>query len=271
MGFSEGIGQNHESVLVKQLLPHEEMGCNLFFVKGTCNRSGHPIFVRHMDWVEADLQHLTMIETHPIGKHHVLGFSFAETGCYDGINAAGLAMGTASIPFFTGQTSAGLLDRHVLRWSLDNFLSVNEAVEYLKQAPHAEAINFLIADKSGASARVEVSPTKVHAKVVNDDLNVVNNFFMLEGTRELDSMPMNDRSWMYHSRIHAWFQDIGRSVELKQVKEICRSHEFGICEHLPDPPGGTIYSWISELGTGTIHLSVGYPCSNRYVSHSIEQ
>lgn len=269
VGFSEGIGLNHQSVLVKQLLPHEETGCNLFCVNGPCSQSGDPIFVRHMDWFEADLQKLIMLETHPNDKHGALGFSFAELGCYDGINAAGLAVGSASIPFFTGKKSAGLLDRHVVRWALDNFSSVDETVEYLKQVPHAEAINFLVADKTGISARVEVSPAKVRAEVSADYLRVVNNFFMLDGTRELDSMPREDRSWEYHRRIHAWFQAAGSRIGLEHIKGICRSHENGICEHLRDPLGGTIYSWISELGTGTLHLSVGYPCRNRYICYSL--
>ncbi len=271
MGFSDGIGLSHESVLVAQLLPPWATGCNLFFVGGEHTERGFPIFVRHMDWIEDDLERLVMLETKPEGKNGVLGFSFAEIGCYDGMNAGGLAIGTASVPFFNGAKCVGLQDKHVTRWALDNFSSVEETVDYLKHIPHAEAINFLVADKTGTSARVEVTPTRVRAEVASDGLNVVNNFFILEGTRELDSMPTSDRSWTYNRRIHDWFSNAGNNIGLQEVKEVCRSHEEGICEHLQDPPGGTIYSWISELGTSTIHLSVGYPCSNQYVPYHIPQ
>ena len=269
MGFSEGIGLAQDSVLVAQLLPTSALRCNLFFVRGEHTESGHPIFVRHMNWIEEDLKHLTMLETTAGGKHGVLGLSFAEIGCYDGTNTAGLAIGTASVPFFNGNGSVGLRDNHVARWVLDNFSSVEETVRYIKEVPHAEAMNFLVADKNGVSALVEVTPKRVRAEVSNDDLNVVNNFFILEGTKELDDMPKNDRSWMYHNRIRAWFSTAGGKIGLQQVKEVCRSHEMGICEHLQDPLGGTIYSWISELGTSAIHLSVGYPCSNHYISYPI--
>ena len=269
MGFSQGIGLNHESVLVAQFLPSWALGCNLFFVKGEHTENGSPIFVRHMDWIEDDLRNLTMLETAPTGRNGVIGLSFAEVGCYDGINTAGLAIGTASVPFFNGTNRVGLRDKHVSRWVLDNFSSVEEAVDYMREVPHAEAINFLVADKTGASARVEVTPTRVRAKVSNDGLKVVNNFFMLEGTKDLDNMPEDDRSRLYHRRIHAWFSAVQGTIGLKHVKEVCRSHEMGICEHLKEPPGGTIYSWISELGTNTLHLSIGYPCSNRYVPFTI--
>jgi predicted choloylglycine hydrolase len=268
-GFSEGIGLNHESVLVSQLLHHEISGCNLFFLRGERTENGHPIFVRHMDWFEGALQLLVLLKTRPLGKYGALGLSFAEIGCYDGINTAGLAVGAASVPFFTGKQGVGLLNRYVIRWALDNFSSVEETVDYLKRVPHAVATNFLIADKTGASARVEASPTRVRAEVSNEDINVVNNFFILQGTRDLDNMPKNDRSWMYNKRLHTWFLAAGNKIELRQVKEVCRSHEMGICEHLQDPPGGTIYSWIADLGTNTIHLSVGFPCLNHYVSYSI--
>lgn len=269
LGFSTGIRLPYESVLAKQLLPHEISGCNLFFVKGEYTDNGHPIFVRHMDWIEDDLQRLTMLETRPLGKNVALGLSFAELGCFDGINTTGLAVGTASVPFFMGKQSVGLLDRYVARWALDNFSSVEESVDYLYSVPHAEAIIFLVADRKGTSARIEVSPTKVRAEVSDEGINVANNFFILQDMRELDSMPKDDRSWTYHRRIHDWFLNTKHKIGLKQVKEICRNHETGICEHLQDPPGGTIYSWISELGSGTIHLSVGYPCSNHYVSYDI--
>ena len=268
-GFSEGIGLNHESVLVGQLLHHEISGCNLFFLRGEKTENGYPIFVRHMDWFENALQLLVLLETRPKGKNAVLGLSFAEIGCYDGINSDGLAVGAASVPFFTGQGSVGLLNRYVIRWALDNFSTVEETVDYLKRIPHAEANNFLIADKNGTSARVEVTPTSVQVKVSSEDINVVNNFFILQGTRDHDSMPKNDRSWMYHDRIHTWFFEAGNKINLEQVKEVCRSHRMGICEHLQDPLGGTIYSWISELGTSTILLAVGYPCLNHYMSYSL--
>ena len=264
LGFSNGIGLSLESVIAKQLLPHEMSGCNLFFVNGERTESGYPIFVRHMDWIEDDLQRLTMLETRPLGKHYALGLSFAELGCFDGINTVGLAVGTASVPFFTGQQSVGLLDRYVARWALDNFSSVEETVDYLKSVPHAEAINFLVGDKTGVSARVEVSPTRVRTEVLDEGINIVNNFFMLQDMREIDNMPEDDRSWIYHRRIHDWFLNTELKIGLKQVKEICRNHETGICEHLNNPLGGTIYSWFSELGTGMIHLAVGYPCKNDY-------
>lgn len=269
MGFSEGIGLKHEAVLVAQLLPGEALRCNLFFVRGEHTENGYPIFIRHMDWIEEELELLTMLETTPTERYGVIGLSFAEVGCYDGINTAGLAIGTASVPFFTGRTGVGLRDKHVTRWALENFSTVEETVSYMKKVPHAEAINFLVADTSGTSARVEVTPTKVRAEVTSDSLNIVNNFFILEGTAELDGMPKNDRSWTYIRRIHDWFSSTGSRIGLKHVKQVCRSHEAGICEHLQDPLGGTIYSWFSELGTSTIHLSVGYPCTNRYLPYTI--
>jgi predicted choloylglycine hydrolase len=266
-GFSEGIGLDYERVVAAHLVSVEMFECNLFFVKGEHTGAKHPIFVRHMDWLEEDLEHLTMLETRPNEKHTVLSFNFADLGSYDGMNDAGLAIGTASIPFYTGNISVGLRENIATRWVLDNFSTVEEAVVYLKSIPHAKAIVFLIADKTGTSARVECTPTRVDAEISEEDFNIVCNFFILDSMVELDKMPREDRAWIYYMRIKEWISRHRNSLNLEHIKEICRSHDSGICEHLENPRGGTIYSWFSELGTGIIHLAVGYPCRNEYQTY----
>jgi len=222
-----------------------------------------------MDWIEDDLRVLNMLETKPVGKHNVLGFNFADIGCFDGFNETGLAIGTASIPFYIGQNGVGIRENLATRFSLDNFSTVEETVNYLKSIPHAQPIVYLIADRTGISARVECTPIKADADISNDNLRVVCNFFILDSMKELDSMPKADRAWTYYDRIWKWFSQSNHDITLEDIKRICRSHEAGICEHLDDPPGGTIYSWFSELGTNIIHLAVGYPCRNDYRQYSL--
>ncbi|MFW9788658.1 MAG: C45 family autoproteolytic acyltransferase/hydrolase [Candidatus Thorarchaeota archaeon] len=263
-GFSDGIGLEYQQILPTHILPVVSTGCNLFFVKGesTCTRL--PIFVRHMDWIEDDLKFLNLLETKPVGKHSVLGFNLADLGCFDGLNETGLAVGTASIPFYIGKNGVGIRENLATRWSLDNFSTVEETAEYLKSIPHVQPIVYLIADKTGVSARVECTPIRVDAEISESNLRIVCNFFMLGSMKELDSMPKDDRAWTYYRRIMEWFTQSNNDVKLDDIKRICRSHNTGICEHLDNPPGGTIYSWFSELGTGIIHLAVGYPCKNDY-------
>ncbi|MFW9843071.1 MAG: C45 family autoproteolytic acyltransferase/hydrolase [Candidatus Thorarchaeota archaeon] len=269
-GFSDGIGLDHDIVVATVLAPDMLFECNLFFVRGECTTNGHPIFVRHMDWTEESLKRLVMLESNPNGRHTSLGFNFADMGCFDGINEVGLAIGTASVPFFTGKKNGvGLLENFSTRWSLDNFSKVEEVVDYLKNIPHTQAIIFLVADSTGTSARVECSPMKVEAEIVNKDLNIVNNFFMLDDMKEHDGMPKDDRAYAYHNRIKEWFSQTGKRITSDDIKRICRSHDSGICEHLYDPLGGTIYSWFSELDTDEIHLAIGYPCSNEYHTYRL--
>jgi predicted choloylglycine hydrolase len=268
-GFSDGLNLDYHSVITTCLVPTEMSGCNLFTIKGEHTSGGHPFFVRHMDWLEEDLKHLNLLETSPHEKYTVLGFNFSDFGCYDGINNAGLAIGSASIPFYTGKNNIGLRENIATRWTLDNFSTVKEAVSYLKNIPHTNAIVFLIADKTGTSARVECTPTRVAAEISENSINIVCNFFILNEMVELDRMPKEDRAWNYYRRIKQWFSDHRKELNLEHVKEICRSHDNGICEHLDNPPGGTIYSWITELGTDMIHLAVGYPCRNKYQTYRI--
>jgi predicted choloylglycine hydrolase len=268
-GFSEGIDVDYEWVMATHLVPQRILGCNIFFVRGECTNSGHPLFIRHMDWIEDDLQHSVMLEAKPVGRYKTIGFNFSNVGYYGGINEAALAAGTASVPFYDGKSGVGLRDNFATRWILDNFSTTEEAVQYLEAIPHAEAINFLVADARGVSARVECAPKGVSSLISQHSLNAVCNFFMLEGTQQFDKMPEDDRSRMYYKRINDWFEQYRGRITLSKVKEFCRDHERGICEHLDDPLGGTIWSWVAELGTGKICLASGYPCQNRYRRYQI--
>ncbi|NHI84023.1 MAG: hypothetical protein EAX81_06955 [Candidatus Thorarchaeota archaeon] len=256
-------------MIATHLVPQKTLECNLFFVSGEHTKSGYSLFIRYMDWIEEDLQYGIMLETKPTGKHTAIGFNFSDVGCYDGFNEAGLTVGTASVPFYDGKTGVGLRDSFATRWILDNFSTTEEAVEYLENIPHAEAIGFLVADSRGISARVECTPRGVSSFESQDGLNTVCNFFMLEGTRHFDKMPRDDRSRVYYRRINDWFDQHRGKISLGKAEDFCRDHENGICEHLKDPLGGTIWSWIAELGTGKIYLASGYPCQNRYRSYQI--
>ncbi|NHJ14146.1 MAG: hypothetical protein EAX95_10750, partial [Candidatus Thorarchaeota archaeon] len=220
-GFSEGLDVDYEWAIAAHLVPQGMSGCNIFFVRGEYTNSGHPLFIRHMDWIEEDLQYGIMLETKPIGRHKAIGFSFSEIGCYGGINETGLTVGTASVPFYDGKTGVGLRDNFATRWILDNFSAAEEAVQYLETIPHAEAICFLVADSRGISARIECAPRGVSSFVSQSSLNVVCNFFMLEGTRQFDKMPEDDRSRTYYRRINDWFEQCRGRISLSKVKNFC--------------------------------------------------
>ncbi len=268
-GYAEGTGLDYETVLICCLVPQGWQACNLLCVAGETTKEGHPIFVRHMDWVESDLKHARLLQTSPSGALSSLSFNFSDLGGYCGVNKAGLAIGSASIPFYNGKPEPGIKDNIATRWILDNYTRTSDAVELLERIPHVEAIGYLIGDKTGQIARVDASPKGSASEFTEDGIGIVCNFFTLDKTRDLDRMPENDRAYTYYKRIKQWFEKHRGKISLQQIKALCRDHDNGICEHLDDPLGGTIWSWISQIGTNTLEYTPGYPCKTEYKTRSI--
>ncbi|MBD3193341.1 MAG: hypothetical protein GF308_22085 [Candidatus Heimdallarchaeota archaeon] len=46
--------------------------------------------------------------------------------------------------------------------------------------------------------------------------------------------------------------------------KLTSSHKEGLCDHFPHFEGGTIWSWIYNIGEPDILICQGPPCSNVY-------
>jgi predicted choloylglycine hydrolase len=263
-GYAEGVEFDYEEILASYLIPHVMQSCNVFCIAGEHAQDGYPIFARHMDWMAADQKFARLLQTSPHGAMMSLNFNFCDVGCYGGINEAGLAIGSASIPFFKGKPEPGLKENIATRWILDTFTKTRDAVAYLERIPHAHACAYLVADKRGVIARVDASPQRCASEFFEYGIGIVCNFFTHPTMQKLDTMPKNDRAYTYHKRITQWFEKHRGNITLRQIEALCQDHDNGICEHLDDPPGGTLWSWIAQLGTHRLEYLAGFPCKNEY-------
>ncbi|MFX1538284.1 MAG: carcinine hydrolase/isopenicillin-N N-acyltransferase family protein [Promethearchaeota archaeon] len=162
----------------------------------------------------------------------------------------------------TYKARPGIETTLAIRWILDNCSNATEATQYLEKIPHAQASAFLIGDKKGTLVKGECTPEKINITLFNDFV-IVNNFFQSEQMKHLEkNMPETDRAYRSHWTIKNWILKHKGTITTSSVKEVCKGHENGICEHLED--GGTIWSWIAELGTGVLEMAEGYPCKNDY-------
>jgi len=247
--------------------------CNVLAVSGSQTSSGRTILVRNHDWADEDIEYVTCFRTSLTGSIPHIAFGFADPGRYDGLNEAGLAIGGSSIPFYTGKLKPGLRASVVTRWVLDTCPDVESAVEFMKRVPHMEASAWLLADRSGLVARVEVTPNEgVDVTITDDGMLATVNMFQSEALSPYDQVPEKD-AWVseFKRRIEAWYEANRGAIDLDKAIGFASDHDAGICNH--GEPGvwcGTIYSWVGELGTGELHLALGRPCENEHQRFELE-
>ena len=272
-GIADVCQSDYDLVLSNMTVAYfEQPACNVVAVAGAQCRNGRTIFARNHDWVDEDQKWVTCFRTSPKNGLQNIGFGFADPGRYDGVNEAGLAIGSAWI-YYRHKPQPGLRMNVVTRWVLDTFSDTPGAVGYLKRIPHHEGISYVVADKTGCIARVEAAPEGVVVALTQDDMLAAVNFFQSEQMAHLDRVPDEEKLVYRHkARITAWYENNKGQIDLDAAKRLCRDHEIGLCDHgeTRSEPLGTIYSWVAELGTGKVHFSHGRPCENEYQVITLE-
>ncbi|MUK88857.1 peptidase C45 [Ornithinibacillus sp. L9] len=101
------------------------------------------------------------------------GYNLQLLGRHDGVNQEGLVAGLHFVSN-NGYTT-GISPWVAIRVILDQCSSVDDAINMLKEMPHAACYNFSLGDKKGSIAVVEASPEKVHVRR-GEVLSCVNHF-----------------------------------------------------------------------------------------------
>ncbi len=268
-GLADACHKDYDLVLSNMTVTYwGKPSCTVVAVAGTQCRDGRTIFTRNHDYDEADREWVVCFKTSPKNGLSSIGFGFADPGRYDGINEAGLAIGSAWI-WYGNKPQPGLRMNVATRWMLDTFSDTPSAVDYLQRIPHHEAISYLLADKTGCIARVEAAPEGVDVTMTRDGMLAAINVYQSEKMAGLgleDGPPKDYLVHRHRQRIPAWYEAHKGKIDLDLAKRLCSDPEIGVCDHGEgrSEPFGTIYSWVAELGTGKVHVAHGKPCENEY-------
>jgi predicted choloylglycine hydrolase len=266
-GIAEGGGYDLKRVKAAALVMNAHPGCTLVAISGQHTTSGKPIFGRNHDWFPAVLHTSVLCETHPDGALAGLGVNDALVGRMDGINAAGLAIGIASVQ--GGRDHPGIMFHIAARIVLDRCRSTVEAVEFLQTIRHARSINFLVADASGGLAAVEAAPGRVCViRPDNGFLAAANQFQSDEmaGCETVRRRPPN--SYRRLCALREWFAAQRAPISAAMVQGILSApYPNGVCAR-PMSRGqrslGTVWSWTAELGSGQMAFAEGSPAEVPY-------
>jgi predicted choloylglycine hydrolase len=250
--------------------------CTSFVITRKNVKGNHLLFARNYDWGVEYSDFLMVTQVYPDNKISSMGFSDHMIGRYGGVNASGIAVAVNAVALCNVPHKHGLLLNVTTRWILDNCKTTKEVVAFLEKIPHCEGYNYLVTDRIGDIARIEISPEKVHTSYPKNSLVVATNHYQSQEMKNQQfeyntSQMVNDEidnSTKRLTGIVEWFKEHKNLADIESVKKILRNHEHEVCYHKKwkEYNNSTIWSWITLLGTRTIEVCQGSPCNNEYKS-----
>jgi predicted choloylglycine hydrolase len=254
--------------------------CTVFTIPKEHTESGKPVIARNYDWLTEVQEYFAMHRIHPTNKERNILFTDHYVGGYGGVNEAGLACGCTIAAYYNGNIKPAMMINMAMRWILDSFRNTEDAVAFMEEVPLSEGSIYLIADKRGVSARVEATPDKVFTTYAHDEFLIATNHFQSKEMQQLENKITEANAHTTITRLEGitrWYNTQKKPITIDSIKSILRDHEHGVCDHQQgvsynedgdreyEDIAGTLWSWITILGTNEVEICVGSPCKNDYI------
>ena len=267
-GFSDATGVMYYKVRSLILTVSVAPSCTCFAATGQATKDGKTIFGRNYDmfyWLKKGAE--TYITYHK-GANSSIGNSDIFIGREDGINDKGLAVGLASVNCEGRQP--GFIFPLVVRLLLDKCADVDEAIKLATKIPHLKSMTYLLADKSGKMAALEVTTNRIHVRRPSSDYIIITNHFQEPRMQELENLNERppDSPQRYQGVDRLLSLNLGK-IDLEFAKKILRDHESLICSHIETIKLGTLWSLVASPEERTMWIADGHPCKTEYQPFSL--
>jgi len=262
-GFSAASGVEYYKVMSLVLTVGVAPSCTCFAATGHATNDGKTIFGRNYDmfyWFKA---HTETYTTYPKGANSSIGNTDIFIGREDGVNDRGLAVGLASV--HSEGMQPGFIFPIVVRLLLDKCADVDEAIKLAAKIPHLKSMTYLLADKSGKMAALEVTTNKIHVRRPSSDYIIITNQFQEPQMQKLETLNErpSDSPQRYNGVERLLSSNLGK-IDLEFAKKILKDHESLVCSHIEFIKLGTLWSLVATLGEKTAWIADGHPCKTEY-------
>jgi len=203
------------------LSPADAEGCSSMLVPASHTSIGKPLVGQTWDLNPPDVEYVVAIRRDPAEGPRT--WAITCTGCLSlvGINDAGLAVGTTNIKTYGSGPGVGYLS--ILHRAI-RCTSAGEARDLVKEAPHAGAHTYWLADAT-QQLEWEASPNGQHLRTTQDGPVWRTNHCLFEDHQRLQGEVPGDSS-------KARFERLGEMLEAKRdvegLKEIFRDRSRGV-------------------------------------------
>jgi len=194
-------------------------------------------------------------------KNKYVSHSDCFIGKVDGINEHGLFVGISSVPH--DGIKPGLNFYFAVKYILENCCTVDEGIDVLKRFPSSVSNNYLLADRLGKMAVVEVTPNSYQVRLPT------NNYIHCTNHHESTSL---SESWNW-SKSKERFETLDtrlkhnvHNMDLTIAQSIMSETKGHVCLNLKEHHFGTLFSVIANLNTLDIRRAEGQPNRAKYKS-----
>jgi isopenicillin-N N-acyltransferase-like protein len=254
--------------------------CTSLAAEPVATSDGHTLLAQNWDWGVEVGKHCVLLEIQQEDRPDILTHVEAGFVGHKGLNSAGVGLCVNAMSSQHDRFRPGVpvwaLARSVL-----NCKSLDEAQAKVASADRAASMNFMVAEKSGRIAAMEVTPTDVCALPASSGrLSHCNVFADLDPKRGLEDC-LAIRYPLFCTRANRAQQLIQKQdeVSLESFKSLLCDHANrpeSICRHAHDQPADafvmqTLASVVMDLTAGVLHLADGSPCTNQYIEHRLSR
>ncbi|MBC7816834.1 MAG: hypothetical protein IAG10_08105 [Planctomycetaceae bacterium] len=282
-GLAEGAKLNLADALVAQLrgeLAQVSDGACTTFAIGPRGTKSNSTFVGQTSDNPPELESFGyVLKLWPTNKPAVLMWTFGGMLGYHGINEHGVSHFANALG--GGPAWKFALSHYPLKRLILEQRSLRDVLRLMRELPVCSNGNYMLADGSGAILDVELTSDGPFVPDLQDRFLVHSNHYLCsehacDANFRLslsDSFPRLDRM---RTLIDGKFGSIG----LEDVQRFLADHDghpVSICRHshagpegpMLGPSGKTVAALIAEPEQRRLHVSLGNPCENPFVTYSL--
>ena len=206
----------------------------------------------------------------PVNKPEILTWTFGGMIGYHGMNSAGVAHFANALG--GGPEGRMGMPHYPLKRMILECDRMEQITKLFRTVPLASNGNYVVCD--GHDAILDIEATTAGPEFLKDSgagfLAHTNHFVCLRYARRENFAQSWKDSFPRLDRMNSLVQGKFGSLSVGDMKSFLSDHSgypTSICRH--DGESQTVASLISEPGERRMHVAVGNPCQNRYVTYSL--
>lgn len=197
------------------------------------------------------------------------GQSTAWTEIEDGLNSEGLAVALTFV--YPTKIGLGFNSGMLVRFMLENFKTVNECIDFLKNVPIASAQNITLADKEGNICIVEsncdaieiIYPDRQNQSVISTNHFNSDKLLPYQGDLNLDPSMSTER---FNTLIN--YSD-KNNITKQDIESLLSGSKGFLCHNGECLGIETVWSSIYDCENSCFYLCEGNPIHDKYKKHLI--
>jgi len=269
-GVAEGAQLPYNSILLETAYPftaRAPSNCTIISAFGNVTGDGAPIVGRNYDFL-LDFKKCNQLRsvTGKSSKFSFVGGTITVLGVEEGMNNAGLFIGDAGWQPKELPSSRGLSSRQVMQLVLENCISVDTAIDFIRQIPkfaNNAGTCYLLADEREAVI-IEMGLSKSCLRESKEGIQVASNAFLTFIAEEIK--PAEPTAFTRYNLVRKRLHENRGKVNNIFMRKLLSDHSIPICSHNEI---NTLRSIIAKTNENKMLVADGHPCFSKFEEISI--